>query len=806
MTLFKKPVLLTLCGVFSLFFFAPLFSLTLQEKRAMLAEEPQGGGNDMKSTLKKMNLDLQEKKEALLKLNIQTDQLLKAVPPGQVDAFFTQKLPELQKAQNAVTELETNWKELSKKLANDEDEALWHQPDTTIGQLVIDYGSLDHVYLMPPEIANLKIHVSSQLTVPRASWNEMIEQILASYGIGVKQMNTFVRQLFFLRLNQSGPSAICENMNELQAQPLNARVLLIISPPPADSKRIFGFLEKFVPQEQVNFQMAGSSIVALGYVKELLELMKIYQFMSRPSERQDYKLVTLQKAHAEEVASILHSIFDGESSGRASALSDNKHHLPFFPSDNASTGFRVTAMKHPAQSLFLMGKPDQLEKALAIIQDIENRVGEVREKTLFWYACKHSEAEDLAKVLSPVYQKMISAPEILKNGQNRPMKREPRAQPRENSEDIIEKLVVNPPYVGPGIEPGKRPAVEVHDNFIVDSKTNSIVMVVEAYLLDKIKELLKTLDVPKKMVQIDILMVEKKITDNNNFGMNLLKLADSARKKDTTNLTWNNTNKKGSGKGILDYAVSRHSHGFLPSYDISFNFLLQQQDVRINANPTVTTINQTTTKIAFVDEISINTGVVEIDTTKATRLKNSYVRAQYGITIQITPTIHAKIDTNAEDADQKYITLATDIAFDTPESNHDNRPDVIRRNIKNEVRVGDGETVILGGLRRKMAADNRDSIPFLGELPGVGKFFSTTTMHDTSSEMFIFITPRIIPEPSEQFIQMRKEQLSRRPGDIPEFLQEVERAKRQDKKKICERSFEMLFGRSTSSTRGTTIP
>ena len=131
---------------------------------------------------------------------------------------------------------------------------------------------------------------------------------------------------------------------------------------------------------------------------------------------------------------------------------------------------------------------------------------------------------------------------------------------------------------------------------------------------------------------------------------------------------------------------------------------------------------------------------------------------------------------------------------------------MIRRNIKNEVRVADGETIILGGLRRKMAADNRDAIPFLGELPGVGKLFGTSTMHDSSSEMFIFITPRIVPEPSEQLAEARKATLLKRPGDIPEFLQEVEAAKRGDKRALFERSFELIFGRRENTSRGATIP
>jgi general secretion pathway protein D len=251
----------------------------------------------------------------------------------------------------------------------------------------------------------------------------------------------------------------------------------------------------------------------------------------------------------------------------------------------------------------------------------------------------------------------------------------------------------------------------------------------------------------------------------------------------------------------LRYIISRKEGGFLPAYDLAFNFLLGQQDVQINASPSVVTVNQTPTKIAIVEEISINTGVYEVPVTNETSLKNAYTRAQYGITIQLTPTIHAKSE-NPDSLDEpKFITLATDINFDTTAPSDDNRPDVTRRNIKNEVRIADGQTVILGGLRRKISQSDQHSIPFLGELPGIGKFFSTTSLSDSNIEMFIFITPKIVPDPSDEYYQMRKRELLRRPGDIPEFIAEIEDARKRERHILFERSLKMLFAVPDSDTR-----
>jgi len=790
----------------------PLDSLTIDEKRQSLLQSDTGFANANGGDLSQINLELGQKRKALQQLYTQAQgeysiALLQSNDPIATELLFKERLSQIAALRAEIKALEDKWKLLSQEGTETDQEGLWHQPDTTIGQLVIDYGSCDFIYLMPPEIAGLKVHVSSQLSVPRAMWSEMLELILANYGIGVKQLNPFLRELFFLRLNQSALVAITDNRDELRLTSPEARICFVLQPHATELRRIFQFLEKFTPQEQMTVQVIGNNIVLIGYAREITEMMKIYDFISMPKHQQEYKLVALQKAQSEEIAKILQVIFEGDGFKFVGDAGDagKDSHLPF--STDGSTGFRVITLKAPSQSLFLLGKVEQIEKACQIIQDIENRVGEVQDKTVHWYACRHSEAEELADVLGQVYNKMVSSPEAfaIKGAKKRNVDIKETVVKKQDSGD---RLVVSPPQIKDDKE--KKRTFEKNENFIVDTKTNSIVMVVESYIFPKLKELLKKLDVPKKMVQIDVLLFEKRMADNNTFGLNLLRMGQAASDKHVRSLIWNqggHSKKKkkhrkddpDGQRGLLQFIISRHAHGWIPAYDLAYNFLLSQEDISINANPTVTTVNQTAAKIAIVDQISINTGVVEIDTTKATRLKDSFSREEYGITLSITPTIHAKMDDDDEPESPRYIHLSTDLVFDTQKPSKDNRPDVTRRNIKNEVRVADGETVILGGLRRKTLSDNADMVPFLGELPGVGKLFSITRMEDATTEMFIFITPRIVPDKTDEFIKMRQEALLKRPGDVPEFLEELVQARQKEKRKLFENSIKLLLGRPDNS-------
>ena len=340
-------------------------------------------------------------------------------------------------------------------------------------------------------------------------------------------------------------------------------------------------------------------------------------------------------------------------------------------------------------------------------------------------------------------------------------------------------------------------------NFVVDPKTASILMVVRREELPKIKSLLKKLDVPKRMVQIDVMLVEKKLKDQKNVGIDLLNIGTTVEKrfydrerKEEIKTIDNVTGivfKDGKHGGLFEFIFRRPEQGI--PIDLNFMFLMQQEDVRINANPSVLAINQTQATIAIVDEISINNGSIIPAESLSVVAEKSYTRAQYGTTIVLTPTVHLPDSDEQTDA-PGFVSLKTDVTFDTREqSDHDDhKPNVMRRHIVNEVQIADGETVILGGLRRKMEEDKRDKIPFLGDLPGIGKLFGSLRSSETSNEMFIFITPHIIHDPIEDLRRLRQEEYQKRPGDIPEFLEKLDKAKLKERKRLFDNSFKVLFG------------
>ena len=70
-------------------------------------------------------------------------------------------------------------------------------------------------------------------------------------------------------------------------------------------------------------------------------------------------------------------------------------------------------------------------------------------------------------------------------------------------------------------------------------------------------------------------------------------------------------------------------------------------------------------------------------------------------------------------------------------------PIIETRKAETILRVKDGQTVIIGGLRKKEPFRKESRIPLLGDLPLLGKLFQKIHLSEIESELGVFITPRI---------------------------------------------------------------
>jgi general secretion pathway protein D len=688
-----------------------------------------------------------------------------------------------------ITSVEGKWRETAVNEAKKEDEgyALWDNEETTLAQVIMEYGALDYLFVVPAELAAMKLHMHSGIPIPRESWGEMLEIILAHNGLGVKRLNPYARQLYILKQDPSAVQTIISRPQDLALVPSQTRLFYVFSPPIEQVRTVFQFFERFSDAKQTFVHQIGSKIAIVSSKEEVEKLNLLYNAVWQSGKGKVSKVIPVTKMGVKEMEKILQSFF-GETI--------EKSRPPFGKIDQE--GLNVFTLGQGG-ALILIGQKEIVDRAEKVVRDTEDQMQDPAEMTAYLYTCRHSDPVDLSKVLEKVYVSLLSAStegprenvDVSFSQQGNPP-RAPDGYPTQPP------LVVAPPPLKPGVT-SQLEIEKGSDHFIPDPKTGTLLMVVRRDALIKIKELLRKLDVPKKMVQIEVLLFEKQLNHQSSFGLNLLKLGSRHKGLEFHSLNGSEEGpRKFFERGVTEFFYKLGKTKYFPAFDIAYNFLMAQEDIQLNAAPSVVTVNQTPATISIVDEISINNGAAPVDTNKGIAFEKSFSRTQYGITIVMTPTVHIPDHEGECGEDKGFVTLQTNITFDTPRSHKDDRPLVNRRHIENEVRVVDGQTVIIGGLRKKTSQDTEDKIPFLGDIPGFGKLFGSSRLIDHNTEMFFFITPTIVEDPETQFDCFRIEELKKRPGDIPEFLEQLVEARAKEKRRVYRNSFKRLFGNHDS--------
>lgn len=250
----------------------------------------------------------------------------------------------------------------------------------------------------------------------------------------------------------------------------------------------------------------------------------------------------------------------------------------------------------------------------------------------------------------------------------------------------------------------------------VNEGKNAVVLSAPKEVLEKFREDIKQFDVSASQIMIDIIMVE---------------FTDSAGKELGLDFIWSNDGRKAnflSGSGNLIYKAL----GTLtPEFSAKLDALVEQKKARVHANPRIATISGQTASI-FVGRQRYLSQPVDI----AGSGNVNYIDA--GIKLEMTPWTGGDGQIIAEIHPEVSVMSAPDPITGLPEKS--------TRRANTEVRVKDGETIIIGGLVQTEMQSMKSKTPLLGDLPLIGGLFQRTNHTEMRTELVIFITPRILKE------------------------------------------------------------
>ena len=285
----------------------------------------------------------------------------------------------------------------------------------------------------------------------------------------------------------------------------------------------------------------------------------------------------------------------------------------------------------------------------------------------------------------------------------------------------------------------------------VDARTNAILIQDTADKIKEVRKLIAKLDQPVRQVMVETRLVEA--TDNfaKSLGARLSHVTQQAKGPGSTGYTttgsidelpslfpvppgiptytWPgaynvNLPSPGIGKsaaGVFTLSLIKGAR----ELDLELSALEQDGKGKIISSPRIITANQKKATIEQGQERAFTQTSVGVSTvlTKRATLKLE-------VTPQITPDDRVSMEVNITkdnfvDASQGLLNV---------------------KEIKTQVLLDNGETVVIGGIYEQDKVDTVTKVPFFGDIPLIGWLFKSQETKDNKTELLIFLTPKILSD------------------------------------------------------------
>ncbi|AWM80690.1 type IV pilus secretin PilQ [Gammaproteobacteria bacterium ESL0073] len=295
----------------------------------------------------------------------------------------------------------------------------------------------------------------------------------------------------------------------------------------------------------------------------------------------------------------------------------------------------------------------------------------------------------------------------------------------------------------------------------VDKRTNTILAYQTEERLQELRRIVAQLDKPVRQVMIETRIVEANVTFAKSLGVRWA--ADLGR---TSNFhsyggADGRVNSKTGGSGgdfgnlgtnigfdedkqvytvtnsapVVDLGAANATSGFGIGYitknvmlDLKLNAMQKSSQGEVISQPKVTTSDKEKATIMKGQEVPYQ----EATSSGATSTSFKSAVLSLEVTPQITPDNQVMMDVKVNKDSVDYSRSVNGV------------PPIDTNEVRAKVLVGDGETIVLGGVFQNTQSKTVEKVPYLGDLPVMGRLFRRDTVDNQKQELLIFITPRII--------------------------------------------------------------
>ncbi len=591
-------------------------------------------------------------------------------------------------------------------------------------------------FIIDPRVRNKKVTVISQHEMDEDAIFALFLSVLRVHQFSAVETDGIYKIEQLQAAKQDSVPVYSENNRNFSGDQLVTRVIKVDN---VDVGQLVPLLRTLVSTQGLMSQYKPTNVMVIhDTAANLSRIVKIIRQIDKESN-EDIQVIPLRYASATEVVRILESL--EKQSGQSKSPSANK---PRFVADERMNSILLSADKKA--SLRLRALIARLDS------EIDNN-GNTKVKYLHY-----ASAEELATLLEGVGESIEQ-----KSGKEK----------------------------GKARRPGNTKAYSIKAH----KETNSLVITAAPDIMRSFESVINQLDIPRKQVHVEAIIVEVSesaakelgvqwateaggVVNFTNTGPSLGQVGAGVlayRGRDqgsTTTIVDGNQVKEdkpdsgdnGAALGGIIGSVSGALFGYLSS-DKSWAALVKalatDTDSNVLSTPSLTTLDNEEASISIGQEIPIITG-----STLGDNNSNPFQQIQrkdVGISLKITPQINEG-DAVRLNIEQEVSSIAGATGADIVTN---------KRQIKTAVLVGNGQTIVLGGLIDDDIQESTQKVPLLGDLPIIGSLFSSKKTTKSKKKLMVFIRPVIIDSAnglnritSRKYNYIRAEQLSRQQRGI----------------------------------------
>jgi len=272
-----------------------------------------------------------------------------------------------------------------------------------------------------------------------------------------------------------------------------------------------------------------------------------------------------------------------------------------------------------------------------------------------------------------------------------------------------------------------------------DVSTNSIIAFGTPEQIQTVTHLLRELDVPYQQVLLEAQMVALSKNASKSLGVDW---NWSTLTMPSSNTTTSGSTSSSSSTTAAYFPMFMVTGGDGKQYSMgvnaTLNALITKGDGKLLARPNVLTFNGNKATIFIGDQLPVvipNSATNGGTVTYTTSYKNA------GITLSYVPRIN----------DDGQISASVFVEVSTPTSvtlnvggQKTDAYQITTRSAQTNVRMKDGDTLVIGGLISTKEAKSFNKVPLLGDLPILGQLFRSVSNSKQESEVVIFLKAKVV--------------------------------------------------------------